>query len=91
MLMDKLMPMLIRCAAGAVLGAIAGFILDQVFRSQGFWFIGLMAGMIGGAMSLYLMAEEEEPADTASLPVGHTFGIQTDRQDSPPPPTEEEP
>jgi hypothetical protein len=68
---------------GAIVGTILGLLLDLVAHSQGFWFIFLMAGLIGGAVSLYAISpgEEEILEDAKTMP-GHTFGLKPNDEDT---------
>ena len=57
--------LILRVIFGAVVGGILGFVADLVVRTQGYWVVGLMAGLIGGALTVYVgygNVPEEMPA-----------------------------
>ncbi|MCL4465134.1 MAG: hypothetical protein M1389_03755 [Chloroflexi bacterium] len=55
-----------RSIAGAVAVMMVGFIADRLVHTQGYWFVGLMAGLIGGAMSVYFWNDADEGTAPAS-------------------------
>jgi hypothetical protein len=66
--LDRLALFALRCFLGAVAGGFIGLFADILFRTQGFWLIGVMAGIIAGATSIYWrpIAEDEETEPTPS-------------------------
>ncbi len=57
-----------RSIAGAVAGLVIGLIADLLLRTQGYSFVGFMAGMIAGAMSVYFWNEGPEEEEAAASP-----------------------
>ncbi len=48
-----------RSLAGAVALMVIGYAADFILRTHGYWFIGFMAGLIAGLMSVYFRPADE--------------------------------
>lgn len=60
--MRQIQGLVLRSIAGAIVFMVVGLIADLVVHTQGYWFVGFMAGLIGGAMTVYL--RDESPVDS---------------------------
>ena len=49
----------LRVVAGALLAGALGFAADVVFGIEGWWFWGICAGSIGGALASYADEKDE--------------------------------
>ncbi len=63
--MPSMWGLLGRAIAGAIAGLVIGLIADILLHTEGYSFVGFMAGLIAGCVSVYF--GREEPDDEATV------------------------
>ena len=59
--MGDVLQLVLRALAGAIVGTAVGLGADLLVRTQGYWVVGLMAGLIGGVLTVYLGTQSAAP------------------------------